>query len=114
MAATEARVIKPPISGEQYRILWAAHNRLFGTNDAGRYVIWQWGYERLREQARPRRRERERLVKRGMLEFRVVGEDTWWEPSARGYQAMHEWHLDHDEPAPPQPTPKEGEGDARP
>lgn len=87
---SETRVIKPPITEEQQRILWAAHNRLLDMNDAGRYVIWQWGYDRRREHARPNRKERERLMKRGMLKSRVVGEDAWWEPSARGYQALHE------------------------
>ncbi len=79
---SETRVIKPPITEEQQRILWAAHHRRLKVNEAGRYVICG--------DSRPDRRERERLMKRGMLKSRVVGEDAWWEPSARGYQALHE------------------------
>ena len=83
----ETRVDRNWISDEQERILVAAHDRRFKTNYAGRYII--------QGEKRPARRERERLMKRGMLKFRVEGEDAWWEPSARGYQALHDrgWTL---------------------
>lgn len=71
------------LSDEQVRILRAIEDGRFYVNHAGRYII--------RGEARPNRRERERLFKRGLVTEawgRRAQDGMKWKLSARGFAVL--------------------------
>lgn len=69
------------VTNEQARILLAVRDGRLTVNGAGRYVI--------DGQARPNRKERERLTKRGMIDYRFEqGRGSRWVITPRGLAAL--------------------------